>query len=411
MADTDDALTSTGWFNSLDGAGGNDTITGNAYYDYILGGSGNDSIDAGGGRDRVRGGSGDDTILGGGGNDIVRGDSGDDSIDGGTGNDLLLGDEGNDTITGGAGNDTIVGGTGDDSLTGGEGKDTFVFRDGSGSDTITDFDMGNDLIDLTLVSYEIEFDDLTITDLTDDSGVTITFTVGEGDGTIESTITLLGNDLVANDFTANDFNLPGGHTVLHTDEGASLVVAESPWEGTEYSNFMIDDADATDIRAMGGHDRVWAGEGNDTIDGGDGTDRLYGEEGDDSIDGGAGTDALYGGEGNDTLNGGTDADWLDGGSGNDLLTGGAGNDMFVFDAGDGNDTISDFTDGEDLIDLRSITGITEFNDLTIAESGNDVLITLSNDDGGGTIRLEGFLEDNELNDITAEDFCFYDDGI
>ena len=64
----------------------------------------------------------------------------------------------------------------------------------------------------------------------------------------------------------------------------------------------------------------------------------------------------------DTLDGGADGDRLDGGSGNDELMGGAGNDMFVFDTGDGTDTISDFTDGEDLIDLTSITGITEFND-------------------------------------------------
>ena len=406
MADTDDSLEGTSWFNWLDGAGGNDTITGGDYFDYIFGGSGNDSIDAGDGRDRVRGGSGDDTILGGGGADILRGDSGNDSIDGGEGNDLLLGDQGNDTITGGAGNDTIVGGSGDDSLTGGEGNDTFVFRDGSGDDTITDFDIGNDLIDLTLVSNAIQFSDLTITDIADNSGVTITFTAGSGNDTVESTITLLGDDLDASDFTANDFNLPGGNTELETDEGTKLVVAESPWQGTENSDFLIDNADSTHIQALTGHDWVWAGEGNDTIEGGEGSDRVYGEEGDDSIDGGAGGDRLYGGEGNDTLIGGAGGDWLDGGSGNDSLTGGAGYDMFVFDAGDGADTISDFTDG-DLIDLRSITGITEINDLTIATSGNDVLITLDSDDGGGTILLEGA----DINDITAEDFCFYDDGM
>ena len=43
--------------------------------------------------------------------------------------------------------------------------------------------------------------------------------------------------------------------------------------------------------------------------------------------------------------------------------------------------------------------------MTIAVSGNDVLIGLDNDNGGGTILLE----DTDLNDITAEDFCFYDD--
>ena len=257
------------------------------------------------------------------------------------------------------------------------------------------------------MSNAIQFNDLTIEDISDNSGVTITFTAGSGNDTVESTITLLGTDLDANDFTASDFNLPGGSTELETDEGTTIVVTDSPWNGTANADFMSDNEDSMVINALEGNDWVWAGEGNDTIDGAGGNDRLYGEEGDDSIDGGAGTDRLYGGEGSDTLDGGADADWLDGGSGNDSLTGGAGNDMFVFDAGDGADTISDFNDGENLIDLTSITGITEFNDLTVTASGNDVLITLDNDDGGGTILLE----DTDLSAITAEDFCFYDDGM
>ena len=48
MADTDDTLAGTGWFNRLDGAGGDDTISGGACHDYILGGSG-DGIILGGG--------------------------------------------------------------------------------------------------------------------------------------------------------------------------------------------------------------------------------------------------------------------------------------------------------------------------------------------------------------------------
>ena len=80
------------------------------------------------------------------------------------------------------------------------------------------------------MSNEIQFDVLTITDLADNSGVTITFTAGEGNDTVESTITLLGNDLDAEDITANDFNLPGGNTELETDEGPTLVVVDSPWE-------------------------------------------------------------------------------------------------------------------------------------------------------------------------------------
>lgn len=60
------------------------------------------------------------------------------------------------------------------------------------------------------------------------------------------------------------------------------------------------------------------------------------EQGDDVLDGGAGNDMLFGGGGNDTLAGGT---------GDDTLTGDSGNDTFIYTAGDGNDTISDFNSG------------------------------------------------------------------
>jgi Ca2+-binding RTX toxin-like protein len=49
-------------------------------------------------------------------------------------------------------------------------------------------------------------------------------------------------------------------------------------------------------------------------------------------------------------------DWLDGTLGDDLLTGGRGNDTFVYRAGSGDDTITDFTLG-DRIMLDSRTGV------------------------------------------------------
>ena len=157
---------------------------------------------------------------------------------------------------------------------------------------------------------------------------------------------------------------------------------------------MLDDRLATEIRGLGGGDWILAGEGNDTIKGGDGYDRLFGEEGNDSIEGGNDDDDLVGGEGDD---------WLDGGSGNDALTGGAGADMFVFEAGHGNDIITDFGDGEDLIDITALTDITEFNDLNITASGNDVVIDLSSQ-GGGYIHIENIAVD----DLDTDDFCFYE---
>ena len=138
-----------------------------------------------------------------------------------------------------------------------------------------------------------------------------------------------------------------------------------------------------------GNDIINGGNGNDTIYGGAGDDSLYGENGNDILygdglmDGGAGNDTLTGGSGNDTLYGGGGTDYLSGGNGNDLLYGGLGsdfltgnngNDIFAFAAGEGTDTITDFSDGNDLIGLSG--GLT-FGQLSF--SGSNIIITSTNE--------------------------------
>ena len=77
---------------------------------------------------------------------------------------------------------------------------------------------------------------------------------------------------------------------------------------------------------------------------------MYGEQGRDTINGNAGDDEIYGGEDKDTINGGPGDDWLDGGP---------DADTFVFEPGNGNDYIMDFTAGTgagaDKIDLSAFT--------------------------------------------------------
>ena len=121
------------------------------------------------------------------------------------------------------------------------------------------------------------------------------------------------------------------------------------------------------------------------------------------IFGDAGNDWVVGGADNDTLYGGAGADALNGGLGDDTLTGGADADTFYFNGAFGTDTITDFTDGEDTIDLTAMTDITGFGDLTISADGTDAVIDLTSQ-GGGTIRLESF----DVNDLDADDFNFYD---
>jgi surface protein len=68
----------------------------------------------------------------------------------GQGASVVHGLGGDDTIIGSVGNDTIVGGDGDDHLTGGLGADTFVYKfTDEGDDTIADFLIGTDTLDIT----------------------------------------------------------------------------------------------------------------------------------------------------------------------------------------------------------------------------------------------------------------------
>lgn len=97
--------------------------------------------------------------------------------------------------------------------------------------------------------------------------------------------------------------------------------------------------DPAGANAAGGDDQLSGGDGNDSIIGGFGADTLDGDAGADTLLGGAGNDWLFGGEGSDLLDGGTENDVLDGGADNDTLAGGAGDDRLEGQAG------SDLLDG------------------------------------------------------------------
>ncbi|MBW4451674.1 MAG: hypothetical protein KME55_02745 [Nostoc indistinguendum CM1-VF10] len=84
------------------------------------------------------------------------------------------------------------------------------------------------------------------------------------------------------------------------------------------------------LKGSNSGDKIYASLGNDKVDG---------RKGDDILEGGEGNDTLNGGGGNDSLNGGSGDDVLIGGEGNDVLVGGDGYDKFVFNGGDGGDTL------------------------------------------------------------------------
>ena len=232
-----------------------------------------------------------------------------------------------------------------------------------------------------------------------------------------------GNGPIFTPNAGNDIDLDV--TVLNESEFNLLL-------GDENDNTFLGTGDNDAIAGFGGDDLIRGNGGNDVIDGGAGNDNLDGDFGDDivfggdgndvitdfrgndTLDGGNGTDnifgfngndVLFGGAGDDIVEGGNDDDIISGGSGNDTLTGGERNgtststnpannsedgaDIFVFEADSlGADTITDFQDGIDRIDLTDFNlNSTQLQSIIdgAQQVGNDTLLTFASNN---TARLQ-----------------------
>ncbi|MEK1906309.1 MAG: VCBS domain-containing protein, partial [Pseudomonas sp.] len=146
-----------GTYTATGSAGGTDTGDASLTYqagNTLTGTSGNDTLLAS---------NTATTLNGNGGHDVLYGGSAGDTLNGGAGNDTLFGKAGIDTLLGGDGDDILIGGTGNDILQGGAGSDTFVWKSGdTGTDTIRDFKLGEDHLDLSdLLQNEQNSADLT----------------------------------------------------------------------------------------------------------------------------------------------------------------------------------------------------------------------------------------------------------
>ncbi len=146
-----------------------------------------------------------------------------------------------------------------------------------------------------------------------------------------------------------------------------------------------------------------ASTGDDQIRGTDDNDIILGHAGNDVLDGGLGDDVLYGGSGNDILIGGL---------GDDILTGGSGDDFFKWVDGDldnSKDRITDFTIGQDKIDLsdlfpdetRTLDQLLNSYVIEISGQGQNSEIVINNGhDNQLTIQLDG-VSFNELTNQLA----------
>ena len=262
----------------------------------------------------------------------------------GSGNDIVIGNEAANLVEGRGGDDELLGNGGNDILEGGAGND--MLEGGAGADRLTG-GIGEDT-----ASY-----------VSSDAGVVVR---------LHSLAAL------------------GGHA-----------------EGDTFTGLVtVQDTEVPDIEHLIGssHDDTLAGDlRNNTLKGRDGDDTLYGgpDGGDDRMYGENGNDSIFGGIGNDTVHGGIGNDTIYGGAGDDVLSGGADDDTFVFAPGGGADTITDFGNGDDKLDLSTFADIASVDDLFIEQREGDVVIDLSNQ-GGGSITLQDFV----IADLDASDFFF-----
>ena len=139
-------------------------------------------------------------------------------------------------------------------------------------------------------------------------------------------------------------------------------------------------------------------DGPDRLVGTAGDDEIRGEEGNDTLFGKGGHDILRGDEGNDSLSGGGGNDRLRGDKGDDTLTGGTGNDRFIFNLQGGDDIVTDFTDGQDRLDVTNFDFNSVSDVLALAtQQGADVVFELPT---GTTVILQNV----QLATLDASDF-------
>ena len=291
--------------------------------------------------------------------DVLFGLEGVDEITGLGGADRIYGGDGGDTIIGGEGEDTLYGQKGNDILKGGAGADTYVFETGDGGDRVEEDTDGGTLY----------FKDVTDTNAftfsTDDSGNT-KIEVGEDSVTISIP-----------DGSSAEYN-------VHYDSDSKLAGRlASGTDGNNAGSEALKGTDQADVLSgLAGNDEIYGGSTNTADQTGTGRDQLYGGDGDDTLYGGDGDDNLFGDADVDTLYGEAGDDTLTGGAGDDFLLGGAGTDTYVFETGDGADTIQSEDDGGRIY-LRNAAGL---SDLTISRDGNKLKITVAAD----SVTIEGY---------------------
>ncbi len=290
----------------------------------------------------------------------------------------IFGTDQDDTLVGTAGNDTIDGDLGADTMTGGDGNDIYIVD--NAFDTVTETNPAPAQIDAVQASVSwtlgANLENLVLTGVSDIDGTGnelrnfITGNTGnnvlDGGAGADSLSGGDGNDTYYVDnaddnvIETNSNSQSGGIDSVHSSLAAYTLTSN-------VENLYIDSADAANGTGNALDNTLFAGAGDNVLDGRAGIDtasyanatagvavtlstsaqqttggsgldilknieNLSGSSYDDTLTGNSGANTLNGGAGNDTLVGGAGDDRLVGGLGTDTLTGGTGADTYVFGA-------------------------------------------------------------------------------
>lgn len=193
-----------------------------------------------------------------------------------------------------------------------------------------------------------------------------------------------GDDILFGTASNDTINALAGNDKVSGLAGDDLLIGGSGGDnvkGAAGDDSLRGNAGVDTLKGGGGDDNIKGGGGGDVIRGNGGSDIIKAGGGDDNVKGGGGNDVITGGGGADRLNGGGGADTLKGNGGDDTLKGNGGEDVFQFRTSDRNDTIADFRQGQDKIQIQN--GVRAFEELDIEQDGRDVLIGF----GAGQVRV------------------------
>ncbi len=331
---------------------------------------------------------------------------------------------GNETIDGFAGDDVFRGSAGNDILRGGTGDDRYVFQLGNGSDEIVDVSGSADTLELgagiaiDAVRVERTGNDATLIVSANDRVTLRDFfaTTGRGvdivlfaDGTkwtrddvaeraVASAVSA-GDDLVLGTDFAEEFaggagndrlvGADGGDTYLINLGDGSDTVADAGASGTDVvslgagfhptgASVSRSASNALDLIVSLGNGQTIVLENQ--LSPGHGIEWIQFASGETWSRAELAQKALAASQtsGNDDLMGSDNADRVAGGKGNDSIQGGAGADVYVFNRGDGIDTITDFAAGSGADIIEFGPGITA-RDIDLARGSvntGDLVITI-----------------------------------